>query len=87
MTIRIEEDDIDSYENLLLNMGWKQVVPRIYRKTFGNTQVEIREHLPAFSNHLELVASFNNPEGCSGDMINRLLEELKNADTTPDKDK
>ncbi|MBO8172611.1 MAG: hypothetical protein H0Z33_12080 [Bacillaceae bacterium] len=86
MNLRIEEEDFDLYESILGKLGWEHVSNHVYRKKFGDTEVELREHLPAFSNQLELVVSFHNPNGCNMETLNKLLEELKNADLTPDKE-
>ncbi|MEW9667989.1 hypothetical protein [Ammoniphilus sp. 3BR4] len=84
MILHIEEEDFEEYENVLRRMGWEEQTKHVFRKKFGNTSVEIREHLPTFGTTLELVVSFYNPDGCSIEKISRLLKELKEADLSPD---
>lgn len=86
MTLHIQEEDFELYEAALANMGWDHPRKHIYRKSFGDTQVEIREFIPAFGTTVEFVATFYNPNGCSIERIAKLLEELKRADKTPDTD-
>lgn len=67
---------LDFYVSVLKKMGWEEQVKHVFRKKFGNTSVEIREHLPTFGTTLELVVSFYNPDGCSIERISKLLSEL-----------
>ena len=84
MTLHIEEEDFEEYESVLKRMGWEEQVKHVFRKTFGNTSVEIREHLPTFGTTLELIVSFYNPDGCSIEKISKLLNDLRDADLTPE---
>ncbi|GAB7386518.1 hypothetical protein BSNK01_03530 [Bacillaceae bacterium] len=86
LTLRVHEHDFDLYEDVLKKMGWMEHPNRVFRKTFGDTLVEIREHLPAFGTNLELVVSLQNPKGCSLEEIFNLLKDLRDADTTPDEE-
>lgn len=86
MTLYIQESDLAEYEDNLIKMGWEQVRKDVYRKKFGDTNVEIQERMPVFATVVELVVTFYNPQGCSIEEISKLLTELRDADETPDKD-
>lgn len=79
MTLHIAEEDFEQYEKTLVKMGWDQPRKHIFRKSFGNTSVEIREYLRTFGSNIELVFTFHNPNGCSIEVISMMLDELKDA--------
>ena len=77
MTVHIKDEEFAKYEKALIKLGWEQPRRHIFRKTFGNTSVEIREYLRTFGSNYELVVTFHNPNGCSIEVIALMLAELK----------
>jgi hypothetical protein len=77
MTFYITDEDFNQYAKALKKLEWEQPRKHILRKTFGNTSVEIREHIRAFSTNLEMEVTFYNPNGCSIEVISLMLAELK----------
>jgi|GEM_PF-1496877 len=76
MTLHIEAD-FNRYAKALTKLEWEQPRKHILRKTFGNTSVEIREHIRPFSAKAEMELTFHNPNGCSIEVITLMLAELQ----------
>jgi len=79
MTLYITEENFEKYAKALKKLGWDRPRTHIFRKTFGNTSVEVREHIRAFTTNMELEVTFHNPNGCSIEVIALMLAELKQA--------
>lgn len=87
LSLDIREKDFEEYEETLIQKGWKKVKGQhIYQKTFGETEVEIREHIAAFSAEVTLKLTARNEQGIKLDRIIQLLQELDKADHTPDQE-
>ncbi|MFC4076692.1 hypothetical protein [Salinithrix halophila] len=83
--LNIKEEDFDLYEEELTAMGWKKVGNQpVFRKAYGETEVEVKEHIPTFSAEVYLTVSARNSEGITIESIHDILRELKEADKTPD---
>ncbi|SFS81463.1 hypothetical protein [Marininema halotolerans] len=83
--LNIQEADFDLYQEELVNLGWSKINnQRVFRKTFDETEVEVREHLPTFSADLYLSVSARNHDGIKQSTIERIFHELRKADKTPD---
>lgn len=87
LSLDIREQDFEVYEEALVEKGWEKVEDQhIYQKTFGETEVEIREHIAAFSTEVTLKLTARNDQGMKLDRIIQLLNELEKADRTRDQD-
>ncbi|SMO49821.1 hypothetical protein [Melghirimyces algeriensis] len=83
--LNIKEDDYDLYEEELTRLGWTKVGDQaVFRKTYGDTEVEVKEHIPTFSADVYLTVSARNEKGITFESINQILQELRDADNTPD---
>ena len=61
LSLDIREKDFEEYEETLIQRGWKKVKGQhTYQKTFGETEVEIREHIAAFSAEVTLKLTARN---------------------------
>lgn len=87
LSLDIREQDFEVYEEALIEKGWKKVKGQhIYQKTFGETEVEIREHIASFSAEVTLKLTARNDQGIQLDRLIQLLNELEKADRTPDQE-
>lgn len=85
LSLQIEEKDYELYEEELCKCGWQKIGDQhIYRKTFGDTEVELKEHIPTFSSEVTLKVSARNENGIQLEILTQLLQELKNSDRTAD---
>ncbi|GGE14898.1 hypothetical protein GCM10011571_15530 [Marinithermofilum abyssi] len=83
--LHIEEEDFDLYEEELMRMGWSKMDSQaVFRKTFGETEVEVKEHIPTFSADLYFTVSARNEKGITMESIHAILDELSRADKTKD---
>ncbi|PTX64928.1 hypothetical protein C8P63_101149 [Melghirimyces profundicolus] len=83
--LNIKEEDYDLYEEELTRLGWKKIGDQpVFRKKYGETEVEVKEHIPTFSADVYLTVSARNERGITFESINEILKELREADKTPD---
>lgn len=83
--LNIHEEDFDLYEEELVRRGWKKIGNQpVFRKRYGDTEVEIKEYIPAFSGEIYFVVSARNENGISIQSISSVLKELREADKTED---
>ncbi|MCS1350509.1 hypothetical protein [Mechercharimyces sp. CAU 1602] len=85
--MRIEEDDFDLYEQELTRCGWEKVKNQpIFRKIYGDTEVEVKETIPRFSGDVYFTVSARNKRGIDPRELHRILDELNQADITIDQE-
>ncbi|MDR6225002.1 hypothetical protein [Desmospora profundinema] len=83
--LNIKEEDFELYEERLTQMGWNKIGGQpVFRKIHGGTEVEVKEYIPAFSAEVYLTVSARNEEGITFESIHAILDELREADKTPD---
>ncbi|GGA36054.1 hypothetical protein GCM10007416_06160 [Kroppenstedtia guangzhouensis] len=83
--LNIKEEDYDLYEEELARLGWERIGGQaVYRKKYGTTEAEVKEHIPTFSADVYLTVTARNEEGITFDTINQILKELQEADKTAD---
>jgi len=83
--LNIHEQDFEPYEEELVRLGWKKIGNQpVFRKTYGDTEVEVKEYIPAFSGEVYFVVSARNENGISFESISAILDELRQADKTKD---
>lgn len=83
--LNIKEEDFELYEDQLTKHGWSKIGGQpIFRKICAGTEVEVKEHIPTFSADVYLTVSARNDEGITFETIHAILEELRQADKTPD---
>lgn len=83
--LNIKEEDFDLYEEELRRLGWKKIGGQpVFRKTYGETEVEVKEHIPTFSADVYLTVTARNENGIHYDNVTKILQELREADKTPD---
>lgn len=84
--LRIEEEDYELYEEEMLKNGWSKLGDQhVYRKKFGETEVEVKEHVPTFSPDVTLLVTARNEKGIPFDRLTTMLEELRKLDKTEDR--
>jgi hypothetical protein len=83
--LTIVEKDFELFEEELNQTGWiRDENQRLWRKMFGNTEVELKEHLLAFGPEVTLKVSARNERGIDVPLLSGLLFELERADSTAD---
>jgi hypothetical protein len=83
--LTVKEKDFELYEEELLKMGWNKIGGQpIFRKAVGETEVEVKEHIPTFSADVSLLVSARNDNGITFETIHAILDELREADKTDD---
>ncbi|OYD07710.1 hypothetical protein [Paludifilum halophilum] len=83
--LNIKEEDFELYEEELIRMGWEKIGDqRVFRKMYGETEVEVKEHIPTFSADVYLTVSARNDKGIKVESIHKIVDALKEADKTPD---
>ena len=83
--MNIHEQDFDLYEEELEKLGWKKIGGQpVFRKRYGDTEVEVKEYIPTFSGEVYFLVSARNEKGISLESISAILKELQQADKTKD---